>query len=609
MSRASAGLSTPIDSFHSSELVDVSTFRPAPPLTIFFRQFGRGAPQLIAEGARFRMILTFNPRARLCWLPLVGISCIGQVGCAGTVPPGVETPSTGIRGGRGAGGAVEDPAFVPAPGGFRLLTEVEYANTIRDILGNDIEVPPGIPLAETEGGYHSIAAVTRILEDGHVKKLALAAAAIARQAVAPARRAALASCTPSTATDAACAASLVRALARRMFRRPLTAGEEGPYLQIFTDAAMRPGGDFWGGVEMALVALLQAPDFLYRSELGGQAVAPGAARRLLGHEIATRLSYMLTATTPSAALLDAALRGELDTPDGLRRVIDELLDAPRSQAAFDMFYAGWLSLEELRGSRLSTALQKAMEQETILMLRDAASGAGGGLKGAMVARTTYLNDALAAFYGLPAPGGTGFKKVFLPPNGARIGLLGHGSFLANVRSDVHKRNVLIFRGLAVLERFLCRTLPSVPDNIVEPTLPPKPRTGRQYSEDSRLAGGSCRGCHTGWDPVGFAFEHFDEIGRYRKTDNRLPIDPSGNIAGTPFADAAGLSKLVSEAPDFAACVSKHLYRHATGRVETAEQSERLGRLARRFAQQGWSVRKLAADLAADPLFLTVGDAQ
>ncbi len=123
--------------------------------------------------------------------------------------------------------------------------------------------------------------------------------------------------------------------------------------------------------------------------------------------------------------------------------------------------------------------------------------------------------------------------------------------------------------------------------------------------------------------MGYAFEHFDENGKYRRTDpgvdekgnslaapgRSLAIDPSGNIGGDPFSDAAGLSKLVSEQADFAACVSRHFYRHTTGRLETPEQSGRIDLLARRFAEQGWSTRKLAAELALDPLFLTVGGAR
>ncbi len=539
----------------------------------------------------------------------VALAALTLTGCVGSISdddrpdPGIDTGAAGQGGSGGATGV-----FAPHAAGLRILTHLEYANTVRTLLGSDIAIPAGVPVEGAVEGFASLYAVeqTRLGKE-RVTSLDRAAGEIASLAVAPARRQTLVGCTPTGSADRVCATSFVTGFGRRLFRRPLTQDEVGRHVDLLMKSASAIG-DFWGGVEMTLQVMLQSPQFLYRSEMGAPG-ARGGPRSLRGYEMATRLAYTLTGNTPSVALLDAAGRGELDTPEGVRQEAKRMLDdRAASQATFDRLVEAWLDFDEMRGvvRHIPESVREAMMLETLLLVRQVASGTKGGLRGAMTAPTTWLNDELARHYGLTPPGSTAMKEVALPADGKRAGLFGQGTFLAHVKSQ--GASALIFRGLTVLKRFLCRTTQGLPETVPEPELEPRPRTNRQYSEESRLSSGYCGACHRNFDVLGFAFEHFDAAGKYRATDAGLAIDPSGKLGEAPFADAAALAKLVADGPEFPSCVAKQAYRYATGHVEAPGQLGRIDALGRRFGGQGTSLRLLLEDLVGDPLFATVGEA-
>ncbi len=554
---------------------------------------------------------------------LLGTSLTGCVGAIesedidGKRSGGAPAMSVGGAGtggtGAGTGGTGGTVAFAAPSGGLRLLTNLEYANTIRDLVGSDIQVPSRVPVdadpdAERKAGFRSVAGMSLSLVKGAVSNVAQAAADLAGQAVAPARRSKIVGCLPSGPADTACATSFVKGFGRLAFRRPLEPAEERRYLDLLKNVAVDMN-DFWGGVEMTLTAFLQSPAFLYRPELGAAGATAAAPRPVRGYEMASRLSYALAATTPSPALLDAAARGELDTPEGLRGHVQQLLGARGIEAAFAVLFDDWLELYGLeKKQHLTDDLKAAMRQETLMFLKEATRpGSKGGLASALVARTTYANDALAKHYGLPLPGSSQMKMVPLPPDGPRSGLLGQGSFLANHAAD-EEFNSPIFRGKALVERFLCRQLGDpIEDLKLECASRPTTARGRRASE-CRQEAPSCAGCHRVMDPLGLAFENFDRAGKYRAADMGLAIDPSGALDGKAFPDAPGLGRVLSENPDFAACVAKQFYRHATGRVGIAQDAE-LAILGRRFAEQGFDLSRLAAEMTADPIFTTVGGAQ
>ncbi len=328
-----------------------------------------------------------DARRRAAWLGWMIAATLALGGCVGTIAdgetfapdgvlPGGEMSGTGGRssgagGPGGAGGKPGPGVHVPAAGGFRLLTSVEYGNTIRDLLGSKAVTPAeGLPDLR-ESGFRSVGALKLTLTDQPVGKLALTAEILAREAMAdPMRREAIVGCKPVGPSDATCAKAFVAGFGRRAFRRPLDNTEIARYTALLLKGAMAIG-DFWGGAETALTAMLQSPIFLYRAEVGVAGAGPGAPRKLLGYEIAARLAYFLTTTTPSPALLDAASRGELDTADGVRQHAGRLVDARGSQA-LDGLFDEWLHLDALvaEQTKISVEVRTAMRDETLALLGD-----------------------------------------------------------------------------------------------------------------------------------------------------------------------------------------------------------------------------------------------
>ncbi len=368
-------------------------------------------------------------------------ACVGQIADADPpgsegVPPGVEVPNGGAAGPGGSGGTGGAPppgVFVPAPGGFRLLTSVEYANTIRDLLGSKAAVPAEVLPDLRIEGFRSVGAMKVTLADQPIQDLALTAASLAQEVMAdPTRREAIVGCKPAGPNDAACARTFVTGFGRRAFRRPLDAAEITRYTGLLLKGATA-FGDFWGGAETALTAFLQSTIFLYRPELGVAGASAGAPRALKGYEMAGRLSYFLTATTPSPALLDAAGRGELDTTDGVRQSAGRLLDA-RGFEALDGLFEEWLHLDKLDSQyQLGVEIRTAMRDETLALLGDVSFGPGRSFVEAMTSKQAQVTPALAKYYGLVAPAGApvgprGLVSVALPRPCRASGCSGRAAF-------------------------------------------------------------------------------------------------------------------------------------------------------------------------------------
>lgn len=470
------------------------------------------------------------------------------------------------------------PDFVPAPPVMARLTATQYRNTLADLFG------PGLPATPVEPDtnphlYYGIGAATTEVSAGGVEQYADAAFAVARAVFAePERRARALSCAPGAADDD-CVRGFIRETGRRVLRRPLTPAEQDRWLTV---AAATAEGDPLRGAETVLAGLLQSPSFLYRAERGEP--APTAddpdRRRYTAYEMAVRLSFLITDSTPDDALLDAAERGELLDAAGLAAHAERLLATPRARQAVQSFFAQYLDLPRLARVQRDPAqypgfdgrLLWAMETEIKLLVDDLVFRRGADIRELFSAPRAYVNTDLAALYGVDAPGATGstFVPVELGPETPRAGILGLAAFLTMNAHPSETSPTL--RGKYVRERVLCQPVPPPPDDIDLDLSPGQddPPTLRERLEQHR-EDPACASCHRFIDPPGFLFEHFDSIGRHRWAVDGFDIDATGELDGTPLDDSVGLATLLRDDPRVGRCIARQLYRYANNRLDTIDE--------------------------------------
>ena len=383
-------------------------------------------------------------------------------------------------------------------------------------------------------------------------------------------------CRPETPADETpCAREILRNLTRRAFRRPVTDADVDPLLALY--AAGHEVGGFEAGVTWALEALLVSPDFLFRVERHPANVETGTPYRVSDLDLASRLSFFLWSSIPDDALLDLAEAGRLSDPAVLDQQVRRLLNDPRASALTENFAGQWLYLRNLRVAApngvlfptFDDNLREALRRETELFfesqLRDDRS-----VVELLTADYTFLNDRLARHYAIPGVYGSHYRRVSYPDD-RRAGLLGHGSVLL-VTSHPNRTSPVV-RGKWVLENLLGAPPPPPPPDI--PALSEndeggEPTTVRERMEQHR-ANPTCAACHAKMDPLGFALENFDAIGRWRSVDREAdaPIDPSGTMPdGTPFATPAEFRSALLTEPwrtAFVSTVTERLLTYAIGR--------------------------------------------
>ena len=379
-------------------------------------------------------------------------------------------------------------------------------------------------------------------------------------------------CHPAAGDEDPCAHTILANLARRAFRRPVTDADIVPLMAFYKDG--RAQGDFDTGIEMALRALLVSPDFLYRIERDPRGAAPGTTYRLSDFELASRLSFFIWSSIPDDELLTLAEKGKLKDPAILDRQVHRMLADPRSEALVSNFAGQWLYLRNLAAEKpdpeafpeFDESLRQSFEQETTLffqsILRDDRS-----LLDLLDANYTYLNQRLAEHYGVPDIYGSQFRKVTLTdPN--RGGLLGQGSILTV--TSYPNRTSIVQRGRWILETLLGSPPPPPPPDI--PEFKPKANDGHPLSMRESMAqhraNSTCASCHSRMDPLGFALENFDGVGKWRTQDAGSPIDPSGKLPdGTAVSGPAGLKKILvtSKRDEYLTTATQKLLTYALGR--------------------------------------------
>ncbi len=384
------------------------------------------------------------------------------------------------------------------------------------------------------------------------------------------------SCRPRTGAPepdrTACARSILASLARRAYRRPVTAGDIDRLLPFYERGSGE--GGFERGIQRAIERLLVSPEFLFRVERDPDTVAAGSVYAVSDLELASRLSFFLWSSIPDDELLDTAIRGELREPGVLDGQVRRMLADPRSGALVDNFAEQWLFLRDVDAKEPDAGffpsfdenLRQAFRRETELFVDSVLRGDGSVLD-LLTASHTFVNERLARHYGIPHVYGSHFRRVELD-SPERRGLLGQGSILT--LTSYATRTSPVLRGKWILENLLSSPPPPPPPDVPsldETTESGEPRSMREAMEQHR-ANPACASCHAQMDPLGFALENFDAIGRWRAVgESNAPIDASGVLPdGRRFEGPAGLRTALLHAPEqFVHTVTEKLLTYALGR--------------------------------------------
>src|SRR5688572_15320608 len=529
----------------------------------------------------------------------------------------------------------------------RRLTHAQYDNTVRDLLGDYSKPAERFPPEDYVDGFknqltgqgmppllvetYSTAAERLALNAFRIGDINGLVPCAPSQGYGASRQSSAGSSRATADTwawnDQKCRDAFVRRFGLRAFRRPLTEDEVKRYSAAFSEQA-RVSRRFLDGARVVVEAMLQSPNFLFHVEAGPDG-------QHTDYDVASRLSYLLWNTMPDAALFEAAAKGELSTVAGRERTARRLLaNVPKGRDALDQFFEEWLRFDRVvnavksnRYQAFTPELAIAMAEETRTLLHHLVAN-DLNFMDALTADYSFLTSELAEVYGVPAPKEQ-FEMVKFPSDSQRAGILGHGTFLASTAGPTDTSPTA--RGIFIRERLLCQHVPPPPPGVIttlpDPLVNEKPKGRRQLMVE-HVENPTCASCHRLMDPIGFGFEHFDAIGRYREKELipvggrrggggggggrggpppiPLEINAQGEIAGLPnsnFSGAKQLGAILADSPVCQECIVRQMFRYSYGRLETTSDERTIDQLYERFKMSGFRFKSLLVALVDSPEFL------
>ncbi len=508
----------------------------------------------------------------------------------------------------GSGGTAEPSQCTASPppvAPLALLTREQYDNTVFDLLGDASGPSRNFPPENQVEGFKNDTSAHQA-SPLLVEKYLEAAEGLAQRAVAT-RLDSIAPC-PSQNT-AACGRDFVRSFGLRAFRRPLTTTESQLFDELFTRANAQSG--YGAAVGMVLQTMLQSPQFLYRIDALAAPTPETGAVALGPYELASRLSYFLNGSMPDAELFAAAAANELSTDAQITAQAQRLLALPRAKEVVRSFHHQWLALDSLaavaRDLGASGVDANGIGKDWLTSLDrfiDHVYWESGNVSELFDSKLVYLNPRLASLYGAPAPAGADFSPVELAD---RAGLITQPALLALLAHSEQSAPVL--RGVFVLERLMCVSVPPPPPNVAN--MPPDPDPSLTTRERFRVHTEStaCAGCHRLIDGVGFGFEEYDQVGRFRSMEFGLPVDASGEVLPTgdasldgPFNGAAELAQRLASSSRVRDCIAGNWYRFALGRKPTAADECSLDEVKSSFAASSGDLKALLVAITRSVAF-------
>lgn len=497
----------------------------------------------------------------------------GSVGAGGSV----GASSAGGTGSAGGGGAAAPtpppPPLPPLPPGapcrvgvpLRRLTEIQFRNAVKDMFVGQAALPADFVLGTVgspESGFSTDPNYNAV-DLSVSRELARGAEAVALSIVDK-----LATIVPCASTpNQTCATTFISQIGRRAFRRPLTTAENALFLRAYQ---LGTGTDaFKDGIAAVVAAMLQSPQFLYQAEVGTPAAGETGVQLLTPYELASRLSFLLWDSIPDDALLNSARDGKLGTSADVRAAAERMLGDMRARAAIVRFAREWIHLDVPRpgadrtDAAYTAALSTAMQAELDTFIGNSFLTPGIDLRTFLTSSAAFGNATLRTFY--EQNGGVG----------PRSGLLTQPALLTGFANP--SESSPIRRGVFIRRKLTCETFPAPPANAqaVEGSIRlPANANNRQRSTERNL-NAVCKSCHALIDPLGLAFDSFDELGRYR-TVNRdgTAVDASGDfvnpvspeLAGT-FSSLQELGTRLGSSPAVQQCLSRQFFRFNYGRLD------------------------------------------
>jgi hypothetical protein len=419
------------------------------------------------------------------------------------------------------------------------------------------------------------------------------------------------SCEPSSQEQTACARQITQNLARRAFRRPVTA-EDMNRLMPFYEAGRRDNGTFDQGIEQVVAAVLVSPQFLYRAIRGPKGTPPGVEFNLTDVELASRLSFFLWNTGPDDELLNLAATNGLTHPGAMEKQVKRMLADSRSSSLVTSFAMKWLNLTNLEqvvpdpmlfpGFNDQLRRDFSMEAEAFIgsIFSDDRS-----VVDLLTANYTFLNDRLARHYGISGITGDQLRRVTLAEK-ERWGILGKGAML--LRTSYGDRTSPVLRGAWVLDKLL-GTPPTPPPPDTATDLSQKageqPKTVRARLEQHRNKA-TCNMCHGVIDPTGLALENFDAVGRWRTEDSqaKVPIDAATVLpSGVPINGVVELRAQLVEHPElFAQTVTERLMMYAVNRQLESYDMPQVRAIVRGAAKDNYKLSSLVLGIVKSDAF-------
>lgn len=397
-------------------------------------------------------------------------------------------------------------------------------------------------------------------------------------------------CKPTNDRDEEpCARQVLTSLTRRAYRGSAVNTDVEQLLAIYKKG--RAAQDFDTGIERALEALLSSPKFVLRIEQERSGLS-SMTHRLSDLELASRLSFFLWKSIPDDELLLVADRGQLSDPQVLTRQIRRMLDDDRSRRFLNDFSEQWLEVRNLSTQQpaqqfqFDPTLRDAMARETGLFFESQVRE-DRPIQDLLRANYTFLNERLAQHYGIPGIFGSHLRRVNLADEN-RFGLLGQASILTI--TSYADRTSVVRRGYWILDVLLGAPPPPPPPNVPplkENDPKSKPTALRERMEQHRNSP-VCASCHSRMDPLGFALEHYDAVGRFRQTDGRAPIDSEIRFHGATVSTPKDFREaLLSQGDEVVRTVSEKLLIYALGRGLTYHDAPLVRRLVRTLRQNDY----------------------